>query len=103
MQQTYSDQQLSQLPEAANSVLNLSLLEAGVASSGGTGYGTGPSVGGQRPTSNSFSIDGVDNNAKSVTGPVVSIPNDDVEEFTLLRTSSAPSMDTLPAASSTPL
>ena len=88
VQQTYSDQQLSQLPEAASSVLNLSLLEAGVASSGGTGYGTGPSVGGQRPTSNSFTIDGVDNNAKSVTGPVVSIPNDDVEEFTLLSNQS---------------
>jgi hypothetical protein len=40
------------------------------ASSGGLGYGTGPSVGGQRPTNNSFNIDGVDNNRKDVTGPV---------------------------------
>ena len=31
-------------------VLNLSLLDSGVASSGGVGVGTGPSVGGQRPS-----------------------------------------------------
>ncbi len=86
VQQTYVNQQLADLSMTANGsgVLNLSLLESGVASSGGVGYGTGPSVGGQRPTNNSFTIDGVDNNAKSVTGPVVSVPNDDVAEFTLL-------------------
>jgi hypothetical protein len=86
VQQSYAAQQLQDLPMAStgNGVLNLSLLQAGVASSGGVGYGTGPSVGGQRPTNNSFSIDGVNNNAKSVTGPVVSIPNDDVAEFTIL-------------------
>jgi hypothetical protein len=86
VQQSYAEQQVQDLPMAStgNGVLNLSLLQAGVASSGGVGYGTGPSVGGQRPTNNSFSIDGVNNNAKSVTGPVVAIPNDDVAEFTIL-------------------
>jgi len=86
VQQSYVAQQLQDLPmtSTGNGVLNLSLLQAGVASSGGVGYGTGPSVGGQRPTNNSFTIDGVNNNAKSVTGPVVSIPNDDVAEFTIL-------------------
>jgi hypothetical protein len=86
VQQSYVAQQLQDLPMSStgNGVLNLSLLQAGVASSGGVGYGTGPSVGGQRPTNNNFSIDGVNNNAKSTTGPVVSIPNDDVAEFTIL-------------------
>lgn len=86
VQQSYVSQQLQDLPMSStgNGVLNLSLLQAGVASSGGVGYGTGPSVGGQRPTNNSFTIDGVNNNAKSTTGPVVSIPNDDVAEFTIL-------------------
>ena len=86
VQQTYAAQQLQDLPMATNGngVLNLSLLQSGVASSGGTGYGTGPSVGGQRPTNNSFTVDGVDNNSKSVTGPVAYIPNDNVAEFTLL-------------------
>jgi hypothetical protein len=35
------------------------MLSAGVASSAGLGYGAGPSIGGQRPTNNSFSIDGL--------------------------------------------
>jgi hypothetical protein len=41
-------------------VLNLSLLSAGVATSGGVGVGTGPSIGGQRPRNNNFTIEGVD-------------------------------------------
>jgi hypothetical protein len=78
----------AELPSAANNlggVLNLALLGAGVASSGGVGVGTGPSVGGQRPRNNNFMIDGVDNNRKDVTGPVLAIPNDAVAEFTVLQ------------------
>ncbi len=71
-------------------VLNLSLLGSGVASSGGVGAGTGPSVGGQRPRNNNFQVEGVDNNSKSVTGPLIFIPNDAVENFTLLQNQFAP-------------
>ena len=66
-------------------VLNLSLQGAGVASSGGTGLGEGPSIGGQRPRNNNFMIEGVDNNAKNVTGSVVVVPNESVAEFSLLQ------------------
>ncbi|MDQ6679203.1 MAG: carboxypeptidase regulatory-like domain-containing protein [Acidobacteriota bacterium] len=66
-------------------VLNLSLLGSGVASSGGVGAGTGPSVGGQRPRNNNFTIEGVDNNNKGVTGPLAYVPNDAVDSFTLLQ------------------
>ena len=41
--------------------------------------------GGQRPRNNNFTIDGVDNNRKDVTGPVIFIPNDAVAEFTVLQ------------------
>ena len=85
---TFNAQMSDELPSTANpngGVLNLSLLGAGVASNGGVGAGTGPSVGGQRARNNSFNIEGVDNNNKSVTGPVVSVPNDAVAEFTLLQ------------------
>jgi hypothetical protein len=78
----------AQLPSAANptaGVLNLALLGAGVSSSGGIGVGIGPSVGGQRPRNNNFTIEGVDNNRKDVTGPTLSIPNDSVAEFTVLQ------------------
>ena len=66
-------------------VLNLSLLTAGVASNGGLNVGRGPSVGGQRPRNNNFTIEGVDNNYKSVTGALLVVPNDATEEFTLLQ------------------
>jgi hypothetical protein len=85
---TFNSQMASELPSTANpngGVLNLSLLDAGVGSNGGVGVGTGPSVGGQRPRNNSFNIEGVDNNRKDITGPVVSVPNDSVAEFTLLQ------------------
>lgn len=66
-------------------VLNLSLLSAGVGSSGGYGIGEGPTVGGQRPRNNSFNVDGVDNNRRDVTGSNVRIPNDAVQEFSVLQ------------------
>ncbi|MEO8593644.1 MAG: carboxypeptidase regulatory-like domain-containing protein [Candidatus Solibacter sp.] len=84
----FESRMAAELPTAANNlggVLNLSLLGAGIASSGGVGTGTGPSVGGQRPRNNNFMIDGVDNNRKDVTGPAVLIPNDAVQEFSVLQ------------------
>lgn len=70
---------------AAGGVLNLSLLGAGVANAGGVGIGEGPSVGGQRPYNNNFTIEGIDNNEKSTTGALAFVPNDAVSEFTLLQ------------------
>ena len=92
VQSTYETKQASDLPSASigQGVLNLSLLSAGVASSGGVGVGTGPSVGGQRPRNNNFTVEGVDNNDKSVTGPQTFIPNDAVLEFTLLQNQFSP-------------
>ena len=71
--------------DIALGVLNLSLQGAGVASSGGTGLGQGPSIGGQRPRNNNFMVEGVDNNDKGVTGRVVDVPNEAVAEFSLLQ------------------
>ena len=76
------------LPVSAHSaggVQNLSLLGAGVASSGGVGVGIGPSIGGQRPRNNNFTVEGVDNNNKMATGPTAYIPNEGVQEFTVLQ------------------
>jgi hypothetical protein len=89
---TFEERLSSDLPAATtgSGVLNLSLLSSGVASSGGVGAGSGPSVGGQRPRNNNFTIEGVDNNSKSVTGPLVTIPNDAVEEFSVLQNQFSP-------------
>ena len=84
---TFEMKQTQDLPTASVGlgVLNLSLLNAGVTSSGGVGAGTGPSISGQRPRNNNFTIEGVDNNDKSVTGPLVTVPNDAVDNFTVLQ------------------
>jgi len=92
IQNTFEAKQLVDLPTASTGlgVLNLSLLNAGVASSGGVGAGTGPSVSGQRPRNNNFTIEGVDNNDKGVTGPLITVPNDAVEQFTVLQNNFSP-------------
>ena len=84
---TYGVKQITDLPTntIGVGVINLSLLEAGVASAGGIGVGTGPSVGGQRPRNNNFTLEGVDNNRKDVTGPNTVVPSESVAEFTLLQ------------------
>ena len=89
---TYEEKLNADLPTASVGlgVLNLSLLSSGVATSGGIGAGTGPSVGGQRPRNNDFTVEGVDNNSKSVTGPLITVPNDAVAEFSFLQNQFTP-------------
>ena len=92
LQTSFDARQITDLPIVENSsvagkfygALNLSLLSAGVGSNGGVGQGIGPSVGGQRPTENNFTIEGVDNNNKALTGPLVYVPTESTSEFTLL-------------------
>ena len=80
----------SPMASVGSGVINLSLLDAGVASSGGVGLGAGPSISGQRPRNNNFTVEGVDNNSKSVTGPLLQLPNDSVEQFTVLQNQFSP-------------
>jgi len=83
-------------------VLNLSLLSPGVAQVSSLGIGVGPSVGGQRPYNNNFTVEGVDNNNKAITGNLITVPNDAVENFTLLENQLTPSSATLPVGSLIP-
>jgi outer membrane receptor protein involved in Fe transport len=90
VQSTFQAEQIVNVPiiETAGNfygALNLSLLSAGVASNGGLGQGIGPSVGGQRPMNNNFMVEGVDNNRKDITGPLVYIPTDATQEFSILQ------------------
>jgi hypothetical protein len=95
VQSTFDARQIVNMPIIENSTalygaLQLSLLSSGVASSGGVGQGIGPSVGGQRPMNNNFTIEGVDNNNKTITGPLVYVPTEATAEFTLLQNQFAP-------------
>lgn len=92
LQTTFQTNQIQNLPGGGLSkvvngagIWNLSLLGAGVTSSGGVGQGTGPAIAGQRPENNTFYIDGVSNNDYNVTGPLVYISNDAVMELSLLQ------------------
>jgi hypothetical protein len=87
IQTTYAAKQITDLPTntIGVGVINMSLLQAGVASAGGIGVGAGPSIGGQRPRNNNFTVEGVDNNRKDVTGPNTAVPSESVAEFTLLQ------------------
>src|SRR6202044_3729789 len=89
---TFSTEELANLPTATVGlgVLNTSLLSPGVASTGGIGIGVGPTIGGQRPRDNNFTIEGIDNNNKAVTGPLVYVPNDSVGNFTLITNQFSP-------------
>ena len=89
---TFQQRQVVDLPTTAtgSGVINLSLLSAGVSTSGAVGVGSGPSIGGQRPRNNNFTVEGIDNNDKGVTGPLSTIPNDAVAEFTLLANQFSP-------------
>ncbi len=84
---TFSLKETEDLPTATIGlgVLNLALLAPGATSSGGIGAGTGPSISGQRPRNNNFMLDGIDNNSKSVTGPLLYVSNEAVGQFVLLQ------------------
>jgi hypothetical protein len=88
IQTNFNSKLAADLPSASlptGGVLNLSLLSAGVANAGGVGVGEGPSVGGQRPYNNNFTVEGIDNNEKTTTGALIFVPNDAVSEFTLMQ------------------
>src|SRR5262249_52910690 len=84
---TFTERAVIDLPVTAIGLgpINVSLLSAGVASSGGVGLGEGPSVGGQRPRNNSFQVEGVDNNRRDVSGSNLRIPNEATTEVTILQ------------------
>ncbi|HEY1336085.1 MAG TPA: TonB-dependent receptor, partial [Bryobacteraceae bacterium] len=89
---SFTARQMADLPTTAtgSGVINLSLLGAGVSTSGAVGVGVGPSVGGQRPRNNNFTVEGIDNNSKAITGPLSTIPNDAVADFTVLANQFSP-------------
>jgi hypothetical protein len=93
VQQTFTTKQLELLPFTGfgtMGAINLSMLNAGVTSSGGVGYGRGPSVGGQRPTNNNFMIEGADNNDRSITGPIIDVSNEFTREFSVQQNQFSP-------------
>lgn len=80
---SFETRQVLDLPIFGNQN-RLALLAPNVVLQSSGTAGQGGSVGGTRPRSNSFNIDGVDNNQFSVTGAQTRVIQDAVAEFTLL-------------------
>ena len=87
LESTFSTTQMIDLPTASSGsgIYNLTLLGAGVTSSGGVGQGFGPSVSGQRPDNNVFTVDGVSNQNHYNPSPLVYVGNDAVAELSMLQ------------------
>jgi hypothetical protein len=79
----FETRQVTDLPIFGNQNA-LALLSPGVIAQPAGTAGSGGSVGGVRPRYNAFTVDGVDNNQPSVTGPATNVIQDAVQEFTLL-------------------
>lgn len=80
---SFQTKQVTDLPIFGNQNA-LALLSPNVVGQAAGTAGAGGTVGGVRPRYNVFTVDGVDNNDTSVTGPATSVIQDAVEEFTLL-------------------
>lgn len=78
-----SSAELRALPLAGRDAYTLVVTLAGVTADAGTARGLGVSVHGQRPSSSSFRLDGVDNNNDLVTGPLATLPPEALGEYRL--------------------
>ncbi len=92
LQTSFTTREAMNLPTASSGsgVYNLTLLGAGVASSGGNGQGYGPAISGQRPDNNVFTLDGVSNQNHYNPAPLVYVSNAAVAELSLLQNQFSP-------------
>lgn len=87
LETTFTTNEVVNLATASSGsgIYNLTLLGSGVASSGGVGQGFGPSVSGQRPDNNVFTLDGVSNQNHYNPAPLVYVSNASVAEISMLQ------------------
>jgi hypothetical protein len=73
--------EINNLPLAGRDVYTLLLTLPGVSSDTATGRGIGISVNGQRPSASNFLLDGLENNNYLITGPLVTVAPETVQEY----------------------
>ncbi len=74
-------QQISDLPLAGRDVYNMLLTMPGVTSDTATSRGLGLAAAGQRPAASNFLLDGIQNNNSLVTGPLIPIAPEAIQEY----------------------
>jgi hypothetical protein len=72
---------ISELPLEGRDVYTAIVIEPGVASDTSTARGIGVTANGQRPSSSNFLLDGVENNNWLLSGPLLSLPPEAIQEF----------------------
>lgn len=75
--------EISELPLSGRDVYATLVLQPGVTADTTTARGLGYSVNGQRPSSSNYLLDGVENNNYLVTGPLVTVAPEAVQEYRL--------------------
>jgi hypothetical protein len=73
--------QLQGLPLLGRDVYTMLATEPGVTSDSATGRGLGLSINGQRPSASNFLMDGLENNNYLITGPLVTVAPEAVQEY----------------------
>lgn len=72
---------ISDLPLAGRDVYTLLVTQPGVTSDGATARGLGLAANGQRPSASNFLLDGLENNNYLVTGPLVNVAPQAIQEY----------------------
>ena len=80
----YSSREVLDIPTGNGSPLQLSIFAPNTTAEQGGITGVGGSVGGQRPNTNSFTVDGIDDNNIGVTGNNSNVIQDAVSGFNLI-------------------
>ncbi len=73
--------EINDLPFFGRDIYTMLVMQPGVSSDGGTVRGLGLSIDGQRPTAANFLLDGVESNSYLLSGPLLAITPEQVEEY----------------------
>ncbi len=74
-------QLISELPLQGRDAYAALVMEPGVTSDSSTTRGIGVAVNGQRPASSNFLLDGSENNNSLISGPLLTLPPESIQEF----------------------
>src|SRR5579883_1480423 len=73
--------EIANLPLQGRDVYTMLITQPGVTSDSATGRGLGLAVNGQRPSASNFLLDGVENNNYLITGPLVTVAPEAIQEY----------------------
>jgi hypothetical protein len=79
--QVTDSREIESIPLQGRDVYNLLVTQPGVTSDAATARGLGLAVNGQRPSASNFLLDGVENNNYLITGPLVTVAPEAIQEY----------------------